>query len=126
MAKDLGFGNAGNLDKLRAAAQLKPQPIAEPDPSPAEVERQIAAQPNVIRQSPPEPAAAQTEQTPLLLRKRKQLGPTNPLNFRMPIPQFNRFVTLSTRWGKTYNETLAILMDAAGVSPDGAADDLEK
>jgi hypothetical protein len=118
MAKNLGFGTAS--DKLREAAQLQPRPITEPDPSPAEVERQIASQPGIIRQSPPDNSG------PVLLRKRKQVGPTNPLNFRLPIGQFNRFVALSTRWDKTYSETLEILMDAAGVSPDGNVDDLRK
>lgn len=118
MAKDLGFGRSA--DNLRAAAQLKPQPITDYDPSPEEVERQIASQPNVIRQTPP------SDQAPVLLRKRKQVGPSNPLNFRMPIPEFNRFVALSTRWGKTYHDTLSILMDEAGVSADGSADRLKR
>ncbi len=118
MAKNLGFSSPA--DKLREAAQLQPKPITEPDPSPADIERQIASQPNLIRQTQP------ADQTPVLLRKRKPVGPANPLNFRLPIPQFNRFVALSTRWGKTYNETLAILMDAAGVSADGNYDGLGK
>jgi hypothetical protein len=105
MTKDLGFGNVAS--KLADAAALKPTPINEPDPLPSAV-RRMTNQVGIIPQ-----------EAPKIVRKRVPKGIGNPLNMRIDLALFNRFVNLSITKRLTYAETLEYLLDRAGVSADG-------
>ena len=105
MSNDLGFGDIAHT--LASAAALKPKPIVEPDPPPSVV-RQMTAQTDVI------PQVAQR-----IIRKRAPKGLTNPLNMRVEVDLFNRFVNLSLARKMTYAETLEFLLDSAHIPGDG-------
>jgi len=110
MTNDLGFGNAAKRT-LAAAAALKPKPVVDPEP-PASIVRQMTEQPGTIPQEPLR-----------IVRKRAPKGITNPLNMRLELSLFNRFVNLSLARNLTYAETLEYLLDRANISADGRSEE---
>lgn len=108
----LGFSNLKDsravADTLKKAAEMQPTPLSDEGPSTAEVARIVSEQPGVIPQV-----------SPALVTKRKKKGITNPLNMRVRVATFNRFVRLSQEFGKPYDETLEELMELAEVDEMG-------
>jgi hypothetical protein len=95
-------------ETLKQAANMKPTPDGGNLPSNIQVTRIVSNEPGVIPQVPV-----------TIVSKRKKKGPTNPLNMRVRIETFNRFVWLSEQLGKPYDETLERLMEIAGVDSQG-------
>jgi len=112
MTKSLGFEkvaprDSNVADMLKQAAEMKPA-VREDDVSDTIIARMIDSQPEVIRQTSVQVA-----------KKRKSKGITNPLNMRVRLATFNRYVTLSDQLNKTYDETLEYLLNKAGVDIEG-------
>ena len=101
MSQDLGFGQIKQT--LATAAAFKPKPIVDPDPPPSVV-RQMTDQADVIPQAPQR-----------IVRKRTPKGLTQPLNMRLEVDSYNRFVNLSINKNMTYAETMEFLLDSANV-----------
>lgn len=118
MKKSLGFGNVRAAssegttvsETLHAAAQMKPRPLGDDVPSMEQVERAVEAQAETIRQTPIS-----------ISRKRPSKGIAQPLNMRVRIATYNRFVELSKELRLPYDETLEVLLKAAGIDEQGRA-----
>lgn len=95
-------------ETLKKAADMKPTVDSGNLPSSTHVARIVASEPGIIPQVPI-----------TIVSKRKHKGPTNPLNMRVRIDTFNRFVRLSEQLGKPYDETLERLMEIAEVDSQG-------
>lgn len=115
MSKSLGFGNKHNQDdivsiqnRLKAAANMMPQPLREDLPSVQDVEMALASQDNTIRQQPLK-----------IARKRQNKGIVQPLNMRVRLTTHNRFVELSKTLRLPYDETLEWVLERAAVDADG-------
>ena len=94
--------------QLAKAANLQPKPDLTPDPSPEEMRSIFRERPDTIPQQP-------------LKIARKHATPTvaHPLNMRVDLELFNRFVEYSKSIGRSYSKTLELLLDKANVPPDG-------
>lgn len=97
MGKELGFAKARTA--LESVASMTPKPVEGNDPAPRDVRAIVESQPETIRQSSG------------IVRKRQSKGALVPLNMRVSVDTFNRFVALSAARRETYAELVEALLE---------------